>query len=221
MRDRSAWSTLQARADGNALIGRQLYPLLREAGFDDVAVSPRMVYVDGSRPRLVDGFTRKTFTAMIEGVREPAIAAGLMTAERLRPGHRRPLPHGRGRRRLLLHVLQGLRGQARLTDVRPPARRLQSQRSQPRLVIVDMRRDDDFVGARAGYELVHLRVHRAGTADKGHARALQGVAPARSDRASTPVTAVAAGWGARPAAPPRFRVPTTRGAVPRRRSRRR
>ena len=37
-----------------------------------------MVYVDASRPELVDGFTRKTFTAMIEGVREPALAAGLI-----------------------------------------------------------------------------------------------------------------------------------------------
>ena len=46
------------------------------AGFDDVRVSPRMVYVDASRPDLVDGFTRKTFTAMVEGVRERAIAAG-------------------------------------------------------------------------------------------------------------------------------------------------
>jgi len=35
------------------------------------------VYADASRPELVDGFTRKTFTAMIEGVREPALQAGL------------------------------------------------------------------------------------------------------------------------------------------------
>jgi len=69
---------LQARAGGNALIGRQIYPLMVEAGFEAVAVSPRMVYVDSSRPELVDGFTRKTFTAMVEGVREPAIAAGLL-----------------------------------------------------------------------------------------------------------------------------------------------
>ena len=69
---------LQRRAGGNALIGRQLYPLLIEAGFASVQVSPRMVYVDASRPELVDGFTRRTFTAMIEGVREPAIAAGLI-----------------------------------------------------------------------------------------------------------------------------------------------
>jgi SAM-dependent methyltransferase len=68
---------LQAQAGGDALIGRRLYPLLVEAGFEEVRISPRMVYVDSSRPDLVDGFTRKTFTAMIEGVRESAIAAGL------------------------------------------------------------------------------------------------------------------------------------------------
>jgi SAM-dependent methyltransferase len=71
---------LQAGAGGNALIGRELYPLLRQAGFDDARVSPRMVYVDGSRPALVEGFTRRTFTAMIEGVREAALDAGLSDA---------------------------------------------------------------------------------------------------------------------------------------------
>jgi hypothetical protein len=40
-----------------------------------------MIYVDSSRADLVDGFTRKTFTAMIEGVRESAIAAGLIQPE--------------------------------------------------------------------------------------------------------------------------------------------
>ncbi len=69
---------LQRRAGGNAMIGRQVYPLLVDAGFDRVRVSPRMVYVDSSRPHLVDGFTRKTFTAMVEGVRESAIAAGIV-----------------------------------------------------------------------------------------------------------------------------------------------
>ncbi len=73
--------TLQHQAGGNALICRQLYPLLVAAGFESVRVIPRMVYVDGSRPDLVDGFTRKTFTAMIEGIREPALTAGLITPE--------------------------------------------------------------------------------------------------------------------------------------------
>lgn len=69
---------LQKRAGGNALIGRQLYPLLNEAEFKSVRVSPRMVYVDSSKPELVDGFTKKTFTAMIEGVRGAALDAGLI-----------------------------------------------------------------------------------------------------------------------------------------------
>jgi len=72
---------LQRAAGGNALIGRQLYPLLREAGFESVRVSPRMVYVDASRPNLVEGFTKKTFTAMIEGVREPAISTRLIASD--------------------------------------------------------------------------------------------------------------------------------------------
>jgi SAM-dependent methyltransferase len=79
---------LVALQAGDALIGRRLYPLLRDAGFADVRVSPRMVYVDGSRPELVDGFTRRTFTAMIEGVREPAIARGLIAPERFDEGIR-------------------------------------------------------------------------------------------------------------------------------------
>jgi ubiquinone/menaquinone biosynthesis C-methylase UbiE len=69
---------LQRRAGGNAMIGRELYPLLCQAGFNSVRVSPRMVYVDSSKPKLVDGFTKKTFTAMTEGVREAAIKAGII-----------------------------------------------------------------------------------------------------------------------------------------------
>jgi len=69
---------LQRRAGGNAMIGRELYPLLRKAGFSPVRVSPRMVYVDSGKPELVDGFTKKTFTAMIEGVRNSALQTGLI-----------------------------------------------------------------------------------------------------------------------------------------------
>lgn len=69
---------LQKQSGGNANIGRELFPLLNSAGFDFVRVSPRMVYVDASRPELVEGFTKKTFTAMIEGIREAAIEAKLI-----------------------------------------------------------------------------------------------------------------------------------------------
>ena len=79
---------LQRRSGGDALIGRAVYPLMVEAGLEDVHVSPRMVYADASRPGLVDGFTRKTFTAMIEGVREAAIAAGLSDPDSFEAGIR-------------------------------------------------------------------------------------------------------------------------------------
>jgi ubiquinone/menaquinone biosynthesis C-methylase UbiE len=69
---------IQAAMGGNALVGRALYPLLREADFREARVSPRLVYVDSSRPELVEGFTRNTFIAMVEGVREQAIRAGMV-----------------------------------------------------------------------------------------------------------------------------------------------
>jgi ubiquinone/menaquinone biosynthesis C-methylase UbiE len=69
---------LQRRLGGDAMIGRQLYPLLRQAGYESVRISPRMVYADASKPELIEGFTKKTFTAMIEGVRESALQAGLV-----------------------------------------------------------------------------------------------------------------------------------------------
>lgn len=70
---------LQAAAGGDALIGRRLRPLLAGAGFGGVAVSPRTVYADPARPALARGFTRDTFTAMVEAVGDEAVAAGLST----------------------------------------------------------------------------------------------------------------------------------------------
>lgn len=68
----------QTISGGNALIGRELYPLLIRAGYKQVRVSPRMVYVDASRPGLVEGFTKNTFIAMIEGIRDKVMQLGLM-----------------------------------------------------------------------------------------------------------------------------------------------
>jgi SAM-dependent methyltransferase len=72
---------LQQQMGGNALIGRELFPLLSGAGYQDVHVSPRMVYVDASRPALVEGFTKLTFTAMVEGVGPEVVKQGLMNAD--------------------------------------------------------------------------------------------------------------------------------------------
>jgi SAM-dependent methyltransferase len=68
----------QAAAGGDSRIGRRLYPLLRSLGLPDVQVSPRFVYADASRPGWVDGFTRKTFIAMVQGAAEPALRLGLI-----------------------------------------------------------------------------------------------------------------------------------------------
>lgn len=72
---------LQREGGGDSLIGRRLYPLLAENGFPNVRVSPRFVYADASRPEMVDGFTRKTFTAMVEGVGEKALERHLTEPE--------------------------------------------------------------------------------------------------------------------------------------------
>ena len=84
---RDAWRTIQCLIDlqalkgGDALIGRRLFPLLTQCGFSGVQVSPRMVYVDSSKPDYVEGFTKKTFIAMVEGVRDQALGAGMSTAQ--------------------------------------------------------------------------------------------------------------------------------------------
>ena len=79
---------LQRAAGGNANIGREVYPLMVKAGLEGVRVRPCTVYVDGSRPHLIDSFTRKTFTAMIEGVREAALDRGLLSAQAFDAGIR-------------------------------------------------------------------------------------------------------------------------------------
>lgn len=71
---------LQADAGGNALIGRELYPLLYGAGFENIRVSPRQIYADAGRPDIVEGFSRKTFIAMVDGVKDKAIRQGLISS---------------------------------------------------------------------------------------------------------------------------------------------
>lgn len=79
-----SWKCLikaQMELNCNPLMGRELYPLLSEAGFKEVQVDPRVVYVDPSKGELVDGFIKKTIIAMVEGVKDQAIGSGLITPE--------------------------------------------------------------------------------------------------------------------------------------------
>jgi ubiquinone/menaquinone biosynthesis C-methylase UbiE len=72
--------TLQRQAGGNAHIGRELEHLLADAGFADVHVSPRQTYASASIPHSSEA-VKSIFIAMIEGVREQAIAGGLADPE--------------------------------------------------------------------------------------------------------------------------------------------
>jgi ubiquinone/menaquinone biosynthesis C-methylase UbiE len=89
---------LQKQAGGDALIGRRLYPVLCEAGFTRVRVTPRVVYADASRPEMVEGFTRNTFNAMVEGIAETVLRTGMMDARSWQQGiadlHRTADPDG-------------------------------------------------------------------------------------------------------------------------------
>ena len=73
----AAQVSLQQRNGGDANIGRRLYPLLTDAGFNQISVSPRQIYVDDSRPELQEGFIRKTFTAMVDGIVDQAVREGI------------------------------------------------------------------------------------------------------------------------------------------------
>ena len=77
---------LQKQNGGNAHIGRQLYPMLKEAGFANVAVNPRVVYVDDSRPEMKESFTRKTFTAMIKGVGDEVVSKNIIRTNEFEQG---------------------------------------------------------------------------------------------------------------------------------------
>ena len=79
--------TVQQQMGGNAMIGRELWHLLCDAGFSQVTVSPRQVYADSSRPEYIEG-VRNIFIAMVEGVRDQALSRGLIDPETWEKGIR-------------------------------------------------------------------------------------------------------------------------------------
>ena len=79
---RRVWQCLidvQAVLGGDANIGRRLGSVLTGGGLGQVAVSPRTVWCDATRPEWVEGFVRNTIIPMVAGVREAAIAQGMAT----------------------------------------------------------------------------------------------------------------------------------------------
>jgi ubiquinone/menaquinone biosynthesis C-methylase UbiE len=78
---------IQRQMGGNAMIGRELWHLLDDAGFMEVTVSPRQVYADSSRPEYIEG-VRNIFIAMVEGVKPQALKGNLIDAETWEKGIR-------------------------------------------------------------------------------------------------------------------------------------
>ncbi len=58
-----------------------IYPLMTGSGFKEVQVQPKVVYVDSSKPELVDGSNKKTIIAMVEGVKEQALYMNMVDSE--------------------------------------------------------------------------------------------------------------------------------------------
>jgi len=79
-------SKLQEQNGGDANIGRKLHPLLYQAGFKEIKISPRQVYVDDSNPKWVETFTKNTFTAMIIGVSKKAVLKNLIDIKEFEKG---------------------------------------------------------------------------------------------------------------------------------------
>jgi len=77
----AAWQSLittQSKLNHDPLVGRRLYPLLEQAGFEVDNVSPRWVYADAANPSLLDGMVNRIIVPMVETARERALQLRLM-----------------------------------------------------------------------------------------------------------------------------------------------
>ena len=70
----------------NSLIGRQLYPLLRQTGFNIRYVLPRWIYVDAGNPGPMSDCVNKIIVPMLESAREQALKLGLIDEAAWRKG---------------------------------------------------------------------------------------------------------------------------------------
>jgi len=77
----TAWKALiKAQADlgHDSLIGRRLYPLLKNVGFKIEDVSPRFVYADYSDPILLDGVVNKIIVPMVQSSKDQILGNSIV-----------------------------------------------------------------------------------------------------------------------------------------------
>lgn len=96
---RKAWQAMiqvQINLGHDPLIGRRLYPLLAQAGFEVKGVVPLWAYADARNPELLDGGINRILAPMMETAREEAIEQGLIDRSTWEKGisdmHRASLP---------------------------------------------------------------------------------------------------------------------------------
>jgi SAM-dependent methyltransferase len=78
---RKAWKGLidsQIALGHDPNIGRQVYPLLRNAGFQISDVSPRWVYADQSKPVLLDGVINQIIAPMVYSAEQQVLDSAFM-----------------------------------------------------------------------------------------------------------------------------------------------
>ena len=78
---RKVWECLvevQISLGHNPLIGREVHPLLEEAGFRVREVIPRWIYTDGGSPEKLDAGVNRIIVPMVATARDQSIASGLV-----------------------------------------------------------------------------------------------------------------------------------------------
>ena len=78
---KDVWSSLvKAQQDlgHDPIIGRTLYPLLEQSGYQVENVSPRWIYADYSKPELLDGVVNRIIVPMVESAKEQVLRDGIL-----------------------------------------------------------------------------------------------------------------------------------------------
>jgi SAM-dependent methyltransferase len=86
---RQAWQVFinaQAALGHDGLIGRRLYPLLRESDFRIVDISPRWVYTDYSNPILLYGVVNKIIVPMVKSAENQILKSQMINVETWKKG---------------------------------------------------------------------------------------------------------------------------------------
>lgn len=78
---KNIWSSLvKAQQDlgHDPIIGRKLYPLLEQSGYQVKNVLPKWIYADSSKPELLDGVVNRIIVPMVESAKEQVLRDGIL-----------------------------------------------------------------------------------------------------------------------------------------------